>query len=101
VNLDVEIVVRLCAALAAFALVASPALVAVWKKAAAWLSAKREASPAEVGLAEMRTVLDLAARLRDAGNAEGVELCQKLIDVMLTPEARPEPKPDTKPGTTP
>ena len=34
-------------------------------------------------LSDMRIVLDLAARLHGRGNAEGVDLCQQLIDVML------------------
>lgn len=34
-------------------------------------------------LGDMRTVLDLASRLQSRGNAEGVDLCQQLIDVML------------------
>jgi hypothetical protein len=34
-------------------------------------------------LGDMRIVLDLASRLQSRGNAEGVDLCQQLIDVML------------------
>ena len=35
-------------------------------------------------LADMRLVLDLAARLKADGVADGVALCQQLLDVMLT-----------------
>lgn len=39
-------------------------------------------------LSDMRLVLDLAARLRDAGKPDAVKLCQQLIDEMLKPEAK-------------
>ena len=80
-NFDVDLVVRVGAALAAVALVAQPLVVAAWKQAQKWL-AKNPAQP-EAGIDDMHTVLELANRLRLAGNAEGVALCQKLIDVML------------------
>lgn len=37
------------------------------------------------GASDMRTVLDLAAKLRDEGKPEAVKLCQQLLDQMLTP----------------
>ena len=36
----------------------------------------------------MRLVLDLAARLKADGVADGVALCQQLLDVMLTGKAK-------------
>lgn len=86
-NFDVEMLVRIVAAVAAFALVASPLVVAAWGKAKTWLT--RPAAPTgDATLADMRTVLELANRLRLAGNAEGVALCQQLIDCMLKPRAK-------------
>lgn len=41
----------------------------------------------DAGANDMRTVLDLAAKLRDQGNAEAVKLCQQLLDQMLKPKA--------------
>lgn len=84
---NVEIVVRIVAAVAALALVASPIVVAAWGKAKAWLT--RPATPTgDATLEDMRVVLELANRLRLAGNTEGVALCQQLIDCMLKPRAK-------------
>lgn len=81
-NFDVEMLVRIAAAVAALALVASPLVVAAWSKAQAWLS--RPISPAEdAALKDMRLVLEIANRLRLAGNEDGVDLCEKLLNVML------------------
>jgi len=85
VSLDAAI--RVCAALAAVALVAGPAIAAVARKAqAAWqdraVAAPSEAAPSVTGK-DLHVVLDLATRLRAAGCAEGVALCQQLLDVML------------------
>lgn len=60
---------------------------------AAWIVCRsfggRVAPAAAVSpLSDMRLVLDLAARLRDAGKPEAVKLCQQLIDEMLKPEAK-------------
>jgi len=77
---------QLFAGLAAVALIAAPAIMAGYRKAAAWLGSSRpEAAPAAtgVGIAEMRTVLELANKLKAAGIVEGVALCQQLLDVML------------------
>jgi hypothetical protein len=85
VNLDV--VIRIVAALAAVALVAGPAIAALARKAQAhWqdraVEAAGEAAPSVTGK-DMHVVLDLATRLRAAGCTEGVALCQQLLDVML------------------
>lgn len=38
----------------------------------------------EVGtVADMKTILEMADRLRKAGNAKAVDACQELIDLML------------------
>lgn len=81
-----ENLIQLVAGLAAVALVAAPAVMAGFGKARAWLKQVRpEAAPAAagIGLAEMRTVLELANRCRAEGLTEGVSLCQQLLDVML------------------
>jgi hypothetical protein len=44
----------------------------------------------------MRTVLDLASRMRQAGCTDGVALCQQLLDVMLKGN-RQEPATKAKP----
>lgn len=81
-NFDVEMLVRIAAAVAALALVASPLVVGAYKQAQAWLS--RPISPAEdAALKDMRLVLEIANRLRLAGNEDGVDLCEKLLNVML------------------
>lgn len=46
-----------------------------------WPSA-RPAVPAD----DLRIVIDMAARLRDAGNLEAVRVCQALIDELLKPQ---------------
>lgn len=84
-NLDVAI--RVCAALAAVGLVAGPAIAAVARKAKAhWqdraVEGAGEAAPSVTGK-DLHVVLDLATRLKAAGCAEGVALCQQLLDVML------------------
>lgn len=35
---------------------------------------------------DLRLVIDLAARLRDAGKPEAVAVCQQLLDELLKPE---------------
>lgn len=84
-NLDVAI--RLVAALAAVGLVAYPAIAALAAKAqAGWqdraVEAAEEKAPA-VTAKDLHIVLDLATRLKAAGLPDGVSLCQQLIDVML------------------
>lgn len=85
-SLDVDFLVRVGAGLAAAALVASPYLVAATKRVKAWLA--RPAAPTDATLQDMTVVLELANRLRLAGNSEGVALCQQLIDCMLKPRAK-------------
>lgn len=83
--------VRIAAGLAALALVAAPAVVAGYRKAAAWIGSQKNTPPmqsASVGISEMRTVLELANRLKAAGLTDGVTLCQQLLDVMLGNQPR-------------
>jgi hypothetical protein len=66
-----------------------------WLRLQSWLDAAkpppgsdRKKTPpplqsAGVGISEMRTVLELANKLKAAGLTDGVMLCQQLLDVML------------------
>ncbi len=82
-NFDVEMLVRVVAAVAALTLVASPVVVAAWGKARALLSRVTPA-PTDAALEDMRLVLEIANRLRHKGCEDGVDLCEKLLNVMLT-----------------
>jgi hypothetical protein len=80
-------VVRVVAGLACVAVLVAPALLAGYRKAKAFIQSRaveggteKAAAPS---LADMRLVLDLAARLKAAGCVDGVALCQQLLDVML------------------
>lgn len=81
-----EATVRVIAAVAAVAVFVAPAAVALWKQVAdARLGGPKPAADG-VSVADMRVVLDLADRLRRVGCADGVALCQQLLDVMLSPK---------------
>lgn len=80
-TLDAELALRIVAALAATALVASPLVVGAYRKAQAWLS--RRSPEADSTLQDMTTILEIANRLRHKGCEDGVDLCEKLIAVML------------------
>lgn len=82
--MSTDAILRIVAALAAVALVAAPAVAKVAAQVAAW----RPSTPADpekpgVSQKDMHLVLDLAARLKAVGCADGVSLCQQLLDVML------------------
>lgn len=81
---NAELVLRIVAGMAALALVASPVVVAGWKQAQAWYAGRPPASTPDPALADMRLVLEIANRLRLAGCADGVELCEQLLKVMLS-----------------
>jgi hypothetical protein len=91
-----ETLIRAVAALAAVALLAAPALSGVVENLKAWWASRPEPQPVApdtskadaARLADMRLVLDLAARLKADGVADGVALCQQLLDVMLTGKAK-------------
>ena len=89
--MSLDVAIRICAALAAVALVAAPFAA----KAFAWAKSHLEAGVQEVATEGVKTsdlhlVLDLASRLKAAGLTEGVSLCQQLLDVMLgkSPKAK-------------
>jgi hypothetical protein len=86
-----EDIIRAVAALAAVALIAAPATSGMVATVRGWLAARpRPAAPVAADetearrLADMRLVLDLAARLKADNVPEGVALCQQLLDVMLS-----------------
>lgn len=54
-----------------------------------WQRASRFTLSGPAAVDDMRLVLDLAARLRDAGRQDAVKLCQQLLDELLKPT---EPK---------
>ena len=80
-----DALIRFAAAAGAVAIVLAPAGAVAWQKARAFLAARAAGGKAEATVTEkdMHTVLDLAARLKTAGCADGVALCQQLLDVML------------------
>lgn len=86
--------VRVVAALAAVGLLAAPAISRVVESVRASLAARRVEAPGSEAVSvtakDLHVVLDLATRLKAAGLADGVALCQQLIDVMLgnTPKAK-------------
>jgi hypothetical protein len=63
--------------------VASPALVAAWKAVQGWLAKRPTPAGKDSALQDMTTVLEIANRLRLSGCEDGVDLCEKLISVML------------------
>lgn len=79
--------IRIVAGLACLAVIAAPAVLGGYRKVKAFLQSRAVESGDQkapgVGLADMRLVLDLAARLKAAGCTDGVTLCQQLLDVML------------------
>jgi hypothetical protein len=85
VNLDV--VIRAVAAVAAVGLLTGPAIAALVAKAkAGWKDNPLEAATekaAAVTARDLHIVLDLATRLKAAQCMEGVALCQQLLDVLL------------------
>ena len=84
-----DFLLRAVAGLAAVAILGAPAASFVARKVRGWLEvrwasgSKGKADNTE----DMHTVLELASRLRAAGNVPAVHLCQQLSDVMLAPGA--------------
>jgi len=84
---SVDAIIRVVAALAAVGLLAAPALARLVEGVRASIAARRveadSEEPVKVTPKDLHVVLDLATRLKAAGLAEGVALCQQLIEVML------------------
>ena len=82
-----DLLIRAVAGVAALALIGAPAIAALAGKIREWQAASQPNKEAtgSTSIGDMRTVLDLASRLRANGNTAGVHLCQQLLDVMLAP----------------
>ena len=80
-----DLLVRTLAGVAALALIGAPAVTYLVGKIREWLASQQpnEKAPGGTSIGDMRTVLDLASRLRACGTVSGVHLCQQLLDVML------------------
>lgn len=81
---NVESVIRAVAVVAAVVVVAGPALVAAARFAISKVAGWKQAEP--VTGDDAHVILEIARRLQKSGNAQGVKLCQQLLDVMLQPE---------------
>ena len=85
-----DLLLRTFAGLAAVAIIGTPAIALVARKAREWFATIQPTEEAACSsISDMRTVLELASRLRASGCTDGVHLCQQLLDVML---AQPEEK---------
>ena len=69
--------VRIAAVVVGALLAAGPAVVAAIKSAAARSPSRPEPT------ADAHAILDIAGRLKSAGNARGVELCHQLLEAMF------------------
>lgn len=81
-----ETLIRLGAMLVAAALLAQPYVGSIIKSIRASISlipSRRERDPVRDRMREIAIVLDLSDRLAASGCADGVALCQKLIDTIL------------------
>ena len=85
--MNLDVVLRAVAAVAAVGVLAGPAIAALVAKAkAGWKDRAVEAAGEKattVTARDLHIVLDLATRLKAAQCMEGVALCQQLLDVML------------------
>lgn len=80
-----DFTLRAGAVVVAALVVAGPWLVAYGKKTYATF---RKDTPESVNCDDAHIVVEIARRLSKAGNVQGTELCKKLLDVMLTSEAK-------------
>ena len=78
-----ETIVRVAAFVAAIAVLSGPS---VWAriKSVRWSSFLPSMPRRSDAMSDAHTILEIAGRLSAAGNTAGVELCQKLIDVMMS-----------------
>lgn len=78
--------IRTVAAIAAVAVFAYPFIRPLFASLWVSLMSPRLADPVKQKMADIQIVLGLSSRLSAAGSKEGVDLCQKLIDVLLKPQ---------------
>lgn len=78
-------VFRIVAAVAAFGIFAYPFVLPALTSLNAWLKKPVASDPVKRKMQDLQILLELSARFSAAGSKEGVDLCQKLIDVLLKP----------------
>lgn len=78
--------IRMIAAVAAVAVFAYPFMQPLFASLWASITSPRSSDPVKQKMADIQIVLGLSSRFSAAGSKEGVDLCQKLIDVLLKPQ---------------
>lgn len=78
--------IRTIAAVAAVAIFAYPFVQPLFGSLWASILRPRVSDPVKQKMADIQIVLGLSSRLSAGGSKEGVDLCQKLIDVLLKPQ---------------
>jgi hypothetical protein len=76
-------VIRIVAATAAVGIFAYPFVAPYLAMIPSWLKSNQTADPVKQKMRDVETVLNLSSRFLANGPKEGVDLCQKLIDVIL------------------
>ena len=76
---------RIIAAIVAFGVFAYPFVWPAVTSLIARLTSAAIQDPVKQKMQDIQTILTLSARFSAAGSKEGVDLCQKLIDVLLKP----------------
>lgn len=76
-------IIRYAAAAAAIGIFAYPFVLPAfsWLKAAIGKAGKQD--PIREKMRDVETLLALSAKMNERGSKEGIDLCQKLIDVLL------------------
>lgn len=77
--MNADLAMRLTAVAAALATLFGPNILAMFRK----LAPVRRVS---VNQDDAHTIIEIARRLQEAGNSQGVSLCQKLLEVFLAVE---------------
>lgn len=80
-----EQVFRIVAAVAAVGVFAYPFIAPAFTSLRAWMNKPSVSDPVKRKMQDLQILLELSARFSAAGSKEGVDLCQKLIDVLLKP----------------
>lgn len=76
-------VIRVIAATAAIGIFAYPFVAPYLQGLAASFASMTKRDPAKQKMQDLQTVIELSARFSEAGSKEGVDLCHKIIDVIL------------------
>lgn len=78
-----ENIIRAIAAIGAVAIFAYPFIAPAFSKAASWLGSAREPDAVKQKMRDIESLLELSSRLSARGVKDGVDLCQKLTEVLL------------------